>query len=113
MTSVVWSATRVPRRNAPTNATIPMLTGRIVAITNIATSARIESNSGDTTHLLGADPGQRHGRLSNQETYFVTGRRRRRQCVAFTLRVAVCQRESNTETARLVSIAALRRSQSD
>ena len=44
-------------RNAPTNATIPMLTGRMVAITNIATSARIENNSGDTTHLLGADPG--------------------------------------------------------
>src|SRR3954470_6226718 len=43
-------------RKAPTNATIPMLTGRMVASTNIATSARIESNSGDTTHLLGASP---------------------------------------------------------
>src|SRR5688500_4548640 len=57
MSSAVWSATRVPMRNAPTNATIPMLTGRTVAITNIATSARIESSSGDTTHLLGAGPG--------------------------------------------------------
>jgi hypothetical protein len=28
----------------------------MVAITNIATSARIESNSGDKTHLLGAGP---------------------------------------------------------
>ena len=33
-----------------------MLIGTIVAITNISASARIESNSGDTTHLLGASP---------------------------------------------------------
>ena len=36
---VVCPATRVPTRNAPTKARTPMLTGRIVATTNIRTRA--------------------------------------------------------------------------
>ena len=39
MALVVWPATRVPTRNAPTKASTPMLIGRIVATTNIATRA--------------------------------------------------------------------------
>ena len=39
MAFVVWPATRVPTRNAPTKARTPILTGRIVATTNIATRA--------------------------------------------------------------------------
>ena len=31
-----------------------MLIGTMVAVTNISARAKIESNSGDTTHLLGA-----------------------------------------------------------
>ena len=47
MSLVGKSATRVPTRNAPTKANIPMLTGTTVAMTNMTANARIEINSGD------------------------------------------------------------------
>ena len=50
MSLLGMSATMVPTRNAPTKAKIPMLTGTMVAMTNITASARIEISSGDIGH---------------------------------------------------------------
>ena len=51
-----------PSTNAPTNARMPMLIGSTVAITNIASRARIEMSSGDTITPW-VDRGQTRPRL--------------------------------------------------
>jgi hypothetical protein len=77
MSSVDWSATTVPTRKAPTNASTPMLTGSTVAITKISPSTRIEMSSGDIL--------SRHPARTAQSSKDITtrgGRRRHHQAPA-------------------------------